>query len=279
MRTWDWAARDDAVERAMKDLDTEGFATIPDVLSPREVEELRGCVAEVAEREQHSGQAWFSNGNQRVFNLLNRGVCFVDLIEHPVAVEFAERVLGPHPLLSSITANVAHPDNVPQLLHTDQQYITEPWTYAATLQVVWMLDAFTEENGGTRVIPRTHLLGRRPVTEDIRTVSITGPAGGIALLDGRVWHGTGVNTSQDQHRHGIFAYYCVPFLRQQENVFRSLDPEIRSGLSPRARALLGYDAWQGLGVVDGIPRHWMGRPSRTGPVNTDRIFPDDQGPL
>ena len=40
-----------------------------------------------------------------------------------------------------------------------------------------------------------------------------------------------------QRRRGIFAYYCAPYLRQQENVFRSLDPAVRRGLGRRMRAL------------------------------------------
>ncbi|MFG2472595.1 phytanoyl-CoA dioxygenase family protein [Streptomyces canus] len=270
-----WQNEEADIEEVLRDLRGTGFATLEELLSAEEVHLLRDRLEQVAAAERGDGSAWFSHGNQRIFNLLNRGACFVALMEHPVAVALARSVLGPHPLLSSITANITYPGNTPQLLHGDQQYITEPWTYPATLQVVWMLDDFTEVLGATRVVPRSHLLGHRPVTEDIATVPITGTAGSVALIDGRVWHGTGVNTTRNSSRSGIFSYYCVPFLRQQENVFRSLREDVRSQLSPQGRELLGYAAWEGLGVADGIPRHWMGRPNRTGPVNTDGIFPED----
>lgn len=276
VRSWSCPQSPQGMSETLTALERNGYAVLPDVLDATELAVLRDNVDQVAAEERTAGSAWYSNGNQRIFNLLNRGRIFVDLIEHPTALGLAHAMLGPDTLLSSITANIAAPGNVPQLLHTDQQYVPEPWMYPVTLNVVWILDDFTAENGGTRMVPRSHMLTRGPVTENIETVPLTGKAGGVALIDGRVWHGTGVNNTQAEYRRGIFAYYCSPFIRQQENVYRSLLPDIRSSLSPTARKLLGFDAWQGLGVVDGIPREWMGTGRRSGPVNTDGIFPEPE---
>ncbi|MGY1456750.1 phytanoyl-CoA dioxygenase family protein [Streptomyces sp. SS8] len=274
-RTWSYKENAQALRDTRAALEENGYALLPGVLDGQELGELRHLTDRVAARERDDKTAWYSNGNQRIFNLVNRGRAYVDLIEHPAALHWAELTLGPDVLLSSITANIAAPGNVPQLLHTDQQYVTEPWMYMVTLNVVWLLDDFTAENGGTRMVPRSHLLTRGPVTENIETVPLTGPAGSIALIDGRVWHGTGANTTENEYRRALFAYYCAPFLRQQENVFRSLSSEARRQLSARARKLLGFDVWKGVGVVDGIPREWMGIGRRSGPVNSDGFFPAD----
>lgn len=262
----------DRVRVALEALRRDGFALIEDVLDAHKLGALRRDVYAVAGAERLEASAWYSNGNQRVFNLLNRGERFVRLIDHPLALEVVSATLGPEALLSSMTANIAEPNNVAQLLHADQQYVTEPWSYMATLNVVWLLDDFTSSNGGTAIVPGSHVLGRRPVTQDIATVDLTGKAGSVALLDGRVWHGTGQNCTADVRRGAIFSYYCLPFLRQQENVHRSLVPEVRKKLTPEARRLLGFNAWEGLGVVDGIPREWMGTKQRSGPVNSDGLF-------
>ncbi|WP_050493472.1 phytanoyl-CoA dioxygenase family protein [Streptomyces sp. NRRL B-1381] len=265
--------QDRAIDDALAALHEEGCVVLPDVLDHGELREIADRLNGVAESERKDGTAWFSNGNQRVFNLLNRGQGFVDLIDHPVALALVKGVLGADALLSSITANIAQPGNVPQLLHTDQQYVQAPWFHPLTLNVVWMLDDFTPENGGTRYVPRSHVVGAPPLTEEIATVPLVGRAGGIALIDGRVWHGTGVNRLACEARRGIFAYYCAPYLRQQENVHRSLREEVRSGLSAEQQRLLGYDVWQGLGVVDGIPRHWMGTNRRSGPLDATGDLP------
>ncbi len=266
-------ARSD-VAAATADLADRGYCVLDRVLGPAEVARLRARVDEVAAREEGDGSAWYSHGNQRIFMLLNRGEEFVSLAEHPVALNLVEQVLGPDLLLSSITANITRPGSEPQQLHADQQYVQEPWLYPVTIQAVWMVDDFTQENGATRIVPRSHLRGRAPTDGEQATVHLLGEAGSVGFLDGRVWHGTAVNTTTSQRRRGIFAYYCAPYLRQQENVFRSLHGVVRRKLSPRMRTLLGYDIWYGLGTVDGLPRAWLGTGQRSGPTNADGAFSD-----
>lgn len=256
---------------ARKDLDSFGYCLVEDGLTTAELDRLGQSLDAVAEQERDDGTAWFSNGNQRVFALTGKGPEFLSLVEHPLALEMATHLLGAERLLSSITANIALPGNQPQALHTDQQYVKEPWAWPATINVVWLLDDFTEENGGTRIVPGTHQIGVAPFSDAVPTVSATAPAGSVLCIDGRVWHGTGRNITASCRRRAIFAYYCVPFLRQQENVFQSLPAATREGLSPTLRQLLGYDVWQGLGVVAGLPLKWMGTGRRSGPVNADPI--------
>ena len=52
---------------------------------------------------------------------------------------------------------------------------------------------------------------------------------------------------------GVFAYYTRPYIRTQENWFVSLaDHVVEQARQPgRLRQLLGFDAWRGLGLVDG----------------------------
>jgi ectoine hydroxylase-related dioxygenase (phytanoyl-CoA dioxygenase family) len=262
------------LERALADVRDYGYCVVAPVLSEEELTELRETLVKAAEEDKANGSAWYSNGNHKLFMLLNRGDVFSRLVQHPIALRLVADVLGPDALLSSVTANITQPGNIAQLLHTDQQYVREPWSYPATVNVLWMLDDFTEENGATRVVPRSHLIGAAPKDASMPTIPAVGPAGGLVLMDGRLWHGSGANVTVDRTRAAILAYYCMPFIRQQENVFRSLDPAIRRELSPELRKLLGYDVWSGLGVVNGFPRHWLGTTQRSGPTNADGIFPD-----
>jgi ectoine hydroxylase-related dioxygenase (phytanoyl-CoA dioxygenase family) len=259
------------IDAAKEDLTTLGCCVLEGVLSRAHVEQLAARLDALAERDRAAGTAWYSNGNQRLFALVNEDDDFRELAQHPVALEMATFLLGPDRLLSSMTANIALPGNLPQALHTDQQYMTEPWPWPATINVVWMVDAFTRENGATRIIPKTHRTGVGPFSEDLETGSAVGQAGDLLCIDGRLWHGTGVNTSSSPRR-GIFSYYCAPFLRQQENASRSFPRAISKDLSPQLRQLLGFDVWLGLGVVNGLPREWMGTGNRSGPTNTDGFF-------
>ena len=86
---------------------------------------------------------------------------------------------------------------------------------------------------------------------------MTGPAGTVMVFDGRLWHQTGSNTTKDERRHGILAYYCRPFMRQQENWFLSIDPAALDAADPKLKHMLGYDNYLSLGMIDGMPREGM----------------------
>ena len=90
---------------------------------------------------------------------------------------------------------------------------------AACVNVLWMLCDVSEENGGTRLVPGSHLSGRQPTPEDDRPediVSAQAPAGSALIIDGRLWHGTGANRT-DGDRLVVLTTFCGPQFRPQEN--------------------------------------------------------------
>jgi len=258
----------DEATRAVAELHAQGYCVIPGVLTAAEVDQLRKQLDAVAAQEGTAGTAWFSHRNQRVFMLLNKGACFLELIDHALALTLAESLLGKHLLLSSLTANTAAPGNRPQPLHADQGYLPTPWLRVEATNLIWALDEFNASNGATRIVPGSHHLDTEPLTDESPTVPIEAPAGSLVCLDGRVWHGTGVNRTEHPRR-ALFAYYCRPYLRQQENFSRSLHLAIRRNLTSRQRELLGFEIWQGLGAVNGLPVQWMDGRERVGPSNAD----------
>ncbi len=264
------------MDHVITDLQMSGYALAKQAIDDTLLDRLRTAVGAGVRRDADEGRTWVSNGNQRVFNLLNYDRVFFDLIEHPAVLGPARRMLGSYATLSSIVANITSPGNRPQAIHTDQQYVAEPWHQCLTFNAVVMLDDFTEENGATRVVPRSHLTGVAPSSADLPTVPITGAAGDVAFIDGRVWHGAGHNQSADKRRRGILVYYCVPYLRQQETFTRSLSRDTIRSLTATQRTLLGFDIWSGLGQVDGLPRQWQGvQTERTGPNDNDGLFGDE----
>jgi ectoine hydroxylase-related dioxygenase (phytanoyl-CoA dioxygenase family) len=64
-------------------------------------------------------------------------------------------------------------------------------------------------------------------------------AGSVILMDGRLWHTSGANTSADRERAMAFALYARSFLRHQTNWNRVLSPETRRRLDPRLKEWLG----------------------------------------
>jgi ectoine hydroxylase-related dioxygenase (phytanoyl-CoA dioxygenase family) len=251
------------LEPAFDALERDGFVVVPDVLSEADVARVRSRLVEVARFERAAGidhdPKWEDGPqNQRVFGLLNKGAEFVELVEHPVALALTEYLLDPSFLLSSITANITGPDGYPMGLHYDQDYVPQPWPpFPLVANIIWMLDDFTEDNGATRFIPGSHREDHADWSPEVmsqrdrETIAVGGSAGSLVCLDGRVLHQTGANTTSDQLRHGVIAYYCQPWIRQQENASLSILPEVWPTLSPRVRELVGLKKYQGLGCISG----------------------------
>lgn len=245
------------VEARLRDLDELGYCVIPGLLDPREVERLRVALDRAAAEDDASGDAQrYGPGlvNQRVWALLNRGDEFVDLALHPLALEFVRARMGRDVLLANLSANITAPGGDREIgrLHTDQGYLPEPWPHILATNVAWFLDDFTVENGATIVVPGSHLSGVDPSheLEPVAPAQLTGPAGTMAVVDGRLHHATGLNHTQDQKRRGIFATFCPPFIRTQENWTRSLDPAVLER-HPELSAITGFDEWMTLGGVNG----------------------------
>jgi len=253
-------------DQAKADLATHGFCLLEGALSPDRVVSLRARIMELAEQEIADGTDYvYERGaNQRVWSLLRKDEMFIELAAEPVVMQLMEHLLGFNFLLSNIDVNIAGPGGQPMFMHADPSFLPPPWPLCPIVaNVMWMLDYFTPENGATRIVPGTHQLGRGPdySPEDMSrpTVSVVAPAGTAMVFEGRLWHQTGANTTANERRAGILAYYCRPFVRQQENFFASLPPEVleRTKADPTMRQLIGWDHYLSLGMIDGMPRDGM----------------------
>lgn len=254
------------LDKARAQLDAEGYCIVPNVLSPKEIAAIKARLIDQAAGEDARGVGSHDGGptrpNQRVFMLLNKGKVFRDLMLHPIIDELMGHLLGPDFLISSLTANIARPGGDNMGLHTDQGYVGFWTPVPAVANIAWMLDDFTADNGGTRLVPRSHRFALdgsprasdKPLTPEqiptqAHTIGAEGPAGSILCFDGRVFHGTGANKS-DRQRHALLSYHCRPWVRTQENSTIGLDPEIRASERPELLNRLGFKVWAGLGRVE-----------------------------
>ena len=260
------------LDRCKADIDRFGYALLANALSAPELKRLRARLEEVAAAERADGVAavYDDDESQMINVFVNKGRPFVDLIEHPKTLPLIAHILGEHFLLSNAAALIKGPGGAAQVVHSDQTYVPEPWTYAAVGNVIWMADDFTEANGATRVVPGSHMRQTNPPGGDYtkgfdpyepvsispegqppevfaETVPVEAPAGTALVFEGRLWHCGGANTTKDEYRHGAVTYYCRPFLRQQENFVRSISPGVLESASPTLRRLLGYDPYFVLG--------------------------------
>jgi ectoine hydroxylase-related dioxygenase (phytanoyl-CoA dioxygenase family) len=242
-------------EEASEHLLRHGVCRLTGALSSTELDTLREAVGAAAAEDAAKEQSYtYSLGaNRRIWSLFNRGECFLDLAENPAGLRVIRALLGADALLSNLSANVTGPGGSAMVPHWDQDWADRPWPRAFVAHIIWMIDEFTVENGATLVYPGSHLLDGPPRGDAM--VPATGPAGTALIIDGRTWHGTGSNTTADRERIGILAYYCRPYIRQQENMALSLSNTVRDAMNANRRKLYGLDFYEYLNMVNGPPRN------------------------
>ena len=247
----------DAAERVAED----GYAILGRAIEPELVAELASAVGRrMGELAVPFGPNEFlGTRTRRLFNLLARDPLFARVPLHEAVLPVVERVLGPECLLSSLTAIEMSPGETPQPLHADDGSIPLPKPHVPiTCTAIWALTDFTEQNGGTRVVPGSHR-SRSPRggdTPETRTTVM--PAGSVLIYHGSLWHGGGANTS-DAKRLAIICNYCAGWLRQEECQLLALPRAQVERFPPRLQALVGYGTYRGLlGHVDQqSPAEWV----------------------
>lgn len=246
-----------SVVTARKNLNTFGICILKDVLSTDEVSELAGKMETQAAAERALGDLapkGMLGEKQFIPNMVNKGRVFLDLVERPETEELVGYLLGRHFLLSSINGHIFHgPTGEAQPLHRDQGQVPAMVQMPVVCNLLWVLDDFLPEAGSTLVVPGSH---RWMPEHQIHSpdpglaipVSVT--AGSVLAFDGRVWHGSGVNTTGSRRR-SIATFFCVPWLRQQENSAVSCFQEVLNEASPKLRERLGMRTYGTMGTVGG----------------------------
>ena len=106
------------------------------------------------------------------------------------------------------------------------------------VNALYCVDEFSNENGGTWVIPASHRFGEFPsegyIAEHARQVEA--PAGSFVLLDCMVYHSGGANVG-DRPRRAVNHVFNIPFFKQQINLTKSLSA---ARFSDREQAVLGF---------------------------------------
>jgi ectoine hydroxylase-related dioxygenase (phytanoyl-CoA dioxygenase family) len=247
------------LDQAERDLRADGLAIVEGVLDRATLKLAHETFYGAAQEDVRSGRIEAAirtdQGAQRVWNLPSRAPVFCDLAEHPAALRLVKAALGWPVLLSNFSGNITGPGSGEMMLHADQGAFPGVWTGPYVINIAWCLDDFTEANGATRIVPRSHLENRQSSPDDatVPTVPLIAKAGAMVAIDGRLWHKTGANTTKDQRRAGLFAVYTLPMFLPQENWWLSLDPAVRQFGSDTLLRLLGFKGDYHYGRVNGRP--------------------------
>lgn len=232
----------------------DGFVILPGLIDAGEVAALVDALAPY-EADRPLGRNDFEGTRtHRVYSLAAKGEAFLRLAEHPRVVAILDELLLPNWLLSTCQSIRLHPGETAQPWHTDDGFYLVPRPRARlAVSAIWAIDAFTADNGATRLIPGSHRWGHEHPDElTHEEVPAIMPPGSVLLFDGALWHRGGANRSGGT-RLAISPQYCQPWLRPQESQLLIMPPDRAAACTPRMRAMLGYSIHPPfIGQVDGM---------------------------
>jgi hypothetical protein len=233
----------------LRQLDADGFCLLPGFMGEALLEGLRARVEELFSSEGSDAGGEFKQepGARRLANLVDKGEVFERAIVMNEVLEGVAHVVGPEYKLSSLNIRVAEPhEGGLQPLHIDMGLLPDARGFA-TCNTVWMLDDFTPENGALRVVPGSHMWGKRPQEslEDPNSqhpdeLLVTGKAGDVVVVNAATWHGGTLNRTERPRRamHGFYVRRDIP---QQQYQKKWLRPETQARLSAELRRVLALD--------------------------------------
>ena len=240
-----------SVDAVLKRLDRDGYSIIEDMLEGDETARIRGELSRILEEIPFGRNDFEGRRTRRIYAIFAKTRAMDRAATHPLVLGVLDRVLGHYQLSAPVGIEIG-PGEVAQSLHRDEGVYPVPHPHDELVtNVMWSLDDFTEANGGTRVVPRSHRGALERVDETTRPITVEMPAGSVMIYLGSLWHGGGANRS-DRARLGVAIEYIASWLRPQETQLLAVPPETVRELPERLQELLGYNIRPPfLGYVDG----------------------------
>ncbi|MDG2459936.1 MAG: phytanoyl-CoA dioxygenase family protein [Luminiphilus sp.] len=252
--------------------DRDGFCVIPGLLDDDMLSRQRQALAPWVNEGPTGRNVFEGTRTHRIYAMLAKDPVFAELVVHPVALAWAEHLLGASCLLSACLAICSGPGESAQPWHTDDGHSSlMPPHDLLGVSTFWALDDTTLENGATEVLPGSHTWAKADfpgvlMDQDFADESdvegdpgahpdafkVTMSAGSLMIARGDLWHRGGANRSTSS-RWLVTPQYCAGWLRPLESMLVAVPPEKAAGLPRRVRELLGYSIHPPfMGYSDGM---------------------------
>ncbi len=262
-----------ALDAVITVIERDGGVIVEDFLPPAIIAELKTdllpkIAAVSAGRDDFSGLK-----TRRMSALFAKTRRVADVVTHPLLLGAAEHfinapvVYGSGEHARSVRPGLRiggsqliqiGPGEGAQPLHRDHWALL--WRYPdygrqVRLQIMVAVSDFTDENGATQVVPGSHTWSEGRVADPSEAVPAAMEAGSALLFLGSTHHGGGTNRTADQYRTGLTTGLDSAAVRQEENMYLALGPEVVKSYPEQVQRLLGWsympETYTGWVEIDG----------------------------
>lgn len=209
----------------LEEIGVRGFAAIPELLAPGEVDALNSLVDDIYQRQcaEVGGEAALGlmNDADLVRCLLAYDDAFLALATHPTLTGLARALLGDNVVLLMQNGVINRPDRrqFQTNWHRDLNYQQWVCTRPLAMSALVCLEDFSPETGGTAFLPGSHLVESFPSPDIVAKAETTPvlPRGSMIVFSSMVFHRAGINRS-GRVRRAVNHVIGAPILAQQVDI-------------------------------------------------------------
>lgn len=244
-------------ERSVEEIKLLGYSILPGILVETELEAVRAKMDSIyqVQLDEVGGEQHLHaiNDTYNARCLLAYDEYFLTVATNPKVLSIVEKFLGDYFVLMLQNGVINVPsvgnDQNAGYWHRDLNYQHFISTRPISISALVCVDEFSEETGGTYVLPASHKTEAFPSEEFVRQHEkvIDAEAGSVIVFDSMLYHRGGRNRSRHPRR-AINHMYALPLLKQQINL-----PAILKGKYNDDTFLskfLGYDSESDENVVE-----------------------------
>jgi ectoine hydroxylase-related dioxygenase (phytanoyl-CoA dioxygenase family) len=223
----------------------KGYVVLPDLLSPDEIKEAKDLILHLADKERKQNKLIVQGKKERLYGLIYKGDIFGKLVQEKLILSIVEAILGEEIILGGFSAHILHPQAQRMGVHVDYPYWAMPSPFpqqpVLEIQIIWMIDEFTLNNGAPLFAADTQKLASKPdYTKFEQTAQkITGNAGTAIISHGLCWHDTSENSSNSP-RISLLGNYAPQYIHPLENNLYDFCPTAFDNFTPRLKKLLRH---------------------------------------
>jgi ectoine hydroxylase-related dioxygenase (phytanoyl-CoA dioxygenase family) len=224
-------------------LESRGYAVVPGFIDSDECETLASRLQFAIDAYQPRPNSVRSELDRYlIHDLVCRDFAFAKLLDDARLQQLVAPVLGEHWIMYAFTSSSLPPGgtNYGRRVHVDSPRFIEG--YPTNIGLIWALDDFNEESGGTEVLPGSHRVADLPqdATFDAHHEKLACERGSLVVFQARLAHRSGVNSGK-RWRHALTLNACRSWMKQRLDWVRFVPREIADRLGPQGRRLLGFD--------------------------------------
>lgn len=231
-----------SAEKIRSEIAENGYIILDNVLDAGFIERAKSELAIAIEKEveYHKGKRDYQDYGMVMLCSLFGG-SFIDIFDNDKLMAPFNAVLGDGCIVYAYTSSSMPPgkSNYSNRVHVDCPRVIPG--YVTNMGATIALDDFTEENGATWFLPKSHQLLEAPTEEYFykHAKRFIAKAGSVWFFNARIWHAGG-NNQTNNWRHALTINMGRSWMKQRLDIPRAMAHMDLSSMSTKAAQKLGF---------------------------------------